>query len=168
MQMIMIKGFIGFMCGIVFDMIGFFLLSSKLSTHFFDMVLIATPIIFAICGMLTELWEYAEKRVRDYTVGFLWIHVWVLLLTIIMAIIVFLTNALKNPFWLVLLIIFTFLIVECFFQPGTICRWNGVAAVMTTLLTVPVFSLYIVLIVQSLLLICLLGIVGFFLLVQNY
>lgn len=169
MKLIIGKCFFGSMLGVVYDLCSFLFLKALLPTSVLDTVLIAAPFVFAISSMLTEITVAAEKQVcNEKSFSALWIHVFVMLVAVMVEALLFYTGVVSSVYTIVAIGIFSIVMVEVIYRPEILQKWNKFYAVFIIVLVVPVFMLYLALLLKSFLLFVLLLMVCSMLLANTY
>lgn len=159
----------GGMLGIVYDLCVFLFLKALLPTSVLDTVLIAAPILFAAGSMLTGVTVVAEEHAcSEKCFSDLGIHVFVLVVTVTVGILLFYFRIISSIAAIVLIGFFSIIIVEMLYRPEILLRWNKFCAVFAVVFVIPVCMVYLALLAKSLLIFMLLLIVSAMLLIDTY
>ena len=169
MRIILCKGFIGFCLAIVFDILGLIFLKNQMPVEMLDAVLIAAPIIFSFCTVLTEVTEYAEEhktKCQDFKE--IWSHILVIVVILIMQVILIQTSILQSMFGVLVNAATVLGLIESLYKPSVLAKWNSSITIVMIPFLVAALSVYLALIMKSVILLMLLVGACIVLFVQNY
>lgn len=166
MEIIIYKALAGFVIGIVYDMVSFIFMRNQLPVSALDSMLIVTPFIFSVYGILSELPEYADNRAKKQSGAI--IYLWFIIILLVVEVVFFEVKILHSTWGIILNACLSLYTVHGLFHPVILYKWNPAAAVIVSLLTLPVAALYFALLAECTALFILLTITAVILMVQSY